>query len=151
MEILKVINECIGELLTEQLSIVESKSSFAFYLNGEFVGEFQYNISYFEDILSEYSDTIDDFQDNIFNTFNPNKLIVNIEDVWITKKYQGYGLFREILKQSFDNLSQYNQFILRAWSDSGFPETKLEEIYNDFGFRTVQDTENDGIIMVKKI
>ena len=61
--------------------------------------------------------------------FNYNKPIVNIEDVWIERKFQGKGFFRKILSIGLDSLYQnYKQFILRACSDKGFQNGKLVEI-----------------------
>ena len=81
--------------------------------------------------------------------FNVNDTpIVNIEDVWVNRKFQGEGLFRKELSIGLNLLSKrYNQFILRACSDNGFPEDKLVEIYQDYGFVPYQETDEDGTIM----
>lgn len=99
-------------------------------------------------IYSEYNDSVEDFDSHIMNKFNPTTPIVNIEDVWVNRKFQGQGLFREELTIGLNLLAQrYNQFILRACSDNGFPEDKLVEIYQDYGFVPYQETDEDGTIM----
>lgn len=112
------------------------------------VGQMTYNVAYVDDILSEYNDSVEDFDESIVKKFNYNKPIVNIEDVWVYKEFQGQNLFRKIFKTGLDILTKkYDQFILRACSDNGFPEYKLVDIYNDFGFISYQETESDGTIM----
>lgn len=113
------------------------------------VGQMTYNVAYVDDILSEYNDSVEDFDESIVKKFNYNKPIVNIEDVWVYKEFRGQNLFRNILDKGLKILTaKYEQFILRACSDNGFPEDKLVDIYRDFGFVTCQETEYDGTIMV---
>jgi predicted outer membrane repeat protein len=115
---------------------------------GEEIGGLIFTAAYYDDILSEYSDSVDDFDTSVMRKFNYNKQIVNIEDVWINKEFQGQNLFRKIFETGLDILTKkYQQFILRACSDNGFPEYKLVDIYNDFGFISYQETESDGTIM----
>jgi hypothetical protein len=113
------------------------------------VGQMTFNVAYVDDILSEYNDSVEDFDESIVKKFNHNKPIVNIEDVWVYKEFRGQNLFRNILDRGLKILTtKYEQFILRACSDNGFPEDKLVDIYRDFGFVTCQETEYDGTIMV---
>lgn len=115
---------------------------------GEEIGGLIFTEAYYDDILSEYSDSVDDFDTSVMRKFDYNKQIVNIEDVWINKEFQGQNLFRKIFETGLDILTKkYQQFILRACSDNGFPEYKLVDIYNDFGFISYQETESDGTIM----
>ena len=119
-------------------------------LNGDNIGGIQFNPSDIEDIYSEYSDSVEDFDDTILRQFSSDISIVNIEDVWVNKSFQGKGLFRRIFQIGMDILSKrFQQFILRASSDNGFPEDKLVDIYREFGFIPYQETYNDGIIMFK--
>lgn len=116
---------------------------------GEEIGGLIFTAAYYDDILSEYSESVDDFDSTVMRKFNYNNPIVNIEDTWINKKFQGRNLFRIIFQIGLDTLTKkYDQFILRACSDNGFPEDKLVDIYTDFGFVSYQKTEEDGTIMV---
>jgi hypothetical protein len=118
-------------------------------VNNNSVAEIVYNVSNYDDILSEYSDSVYDFDSNIMRKFNYNLPIVNIEDVWVYKGFQGQGLFRKILTIGLKKLSErYSQFILRACSDNGFPDEKLVSVYSEYGFIPVQETEEDGTIML---
>ena len=115
---------------------------------GKEIGGMIFTAAYYDDILSEYSDSVDDFDTTVMRRFDYNKPIVNIEDVWVNKEFQGQNLFRKIFETGLDILTKkYDQFILRACSDNGFPEYKLVDIYNDFGFISYQETESDGTIM----
>jgi predicted outer membrane repeat protein len=115
---------------------------------GKEIGGLIFTAAYYDDILSEYSESVDNFDESILRKFNYNNPIVNIEDVWINKEFQGQNLFRKIFETGLDILTKkYQQFILRACSDNGFPEYKLVDIYNDFGFVSYQETESDGTIM----
>ena len=116
---------------------------------GEEVGGMCFNRTNFDGIYSEYTDSVEDFDSDIMYKFNVNDTpIVNIEDVWVNRKFQGEGLFRKELSIGLNLLSKrYNQFILRACSDNGFPEDKLVEIYQDYGFIPYQETDEDGTIM----
>lgn len=115
---------------------------------GDTVGELCYNVSNIDGIYSEYDDTIEDFDSSIMHKFDYNLPIVNIEDIWVYQAYRGKGLFRKILEITMNVLSKkYRQFILRAYSDNGFPEQKLVRIYEEFGFIPYQETEQDGTIM----
>lgn len=119
-----------------------------FYNNNERIGGLCFNVSNYDDIYSEYHDSVEDFDDSIMRKFNFNNRIVNIEDIWINRNFQSKGLFRKVLTIGLNLLSQkYNQFILRACSDNGFPNEKLISIYKSFGFIPYQETEQDGTIM----
>ena len=115
---------------------------------GEEIGGLIFTAAYYDDILSEYSDSVDDFDTTVMRKFDYNNPIVNIEDVWINREFRGQNLFRKIFETGLDILTKkYQQFILRSCSDNGFPEYKLVDIYNDFGFVSYQETESDGTIM----
>jgi hypothetical protein len=115
---------------------------------GQEIGGLIFTAAYYDNILSEYSDSVDDFDTTVMRKFDYNNPIVNIEDVWINKEFRGQNLFRKIFETGLDILTKkYQQFILRACSDNGFPEYKLVDIYNDFGFVSYQETESDGTIM----
>ena len=115
---------------------------------GKEIGGLIFTAAYYDNILSEYSDSVDDFDTTVMRKFDYNKPIVNIEDVWVNKEFRGQNLFRKIFETGLDILTKkYDQFILRACSDNGFPEYKLVDIYNDFGFISYQETESDGTIM----
>lgn len=135
---------------------VDTKITYEIYNNsiifkstkGIEIGEMVFNVASYEDILNEYNDSVDDFDATILRKFNYNNPIVNIEDVWVHKEFRGQNLFRSIINIGLNTLNKkYDQFILRACSDSGFPEDKLVSIYNDFGFITYQETESEGTIM----
>lgn len=144
--ILEYLNESI---IKNSLSYKIVDDTFIFFNeNNEEVGGLCFNPSTFDEIYSEYQDSVEDFDSNIMRKFSYNNTIVNIEDVWVNRKFQKQGLFREILSIGIKLLRQkYHQFILRACSDNGFPDNKLVEIYSDFGFIPYQDTEEDGTIM----
>lgn len=115
--------------------------------NDDEVGELCYSISSVDGVYSEYDDSVDGFDAGILRKFSHSRPVVNIEDVFISRKYQGNGLFREIMSIGMELLSgKYSQFILRACSDNGFPENKLVEIYKSYGFVPYQETD-DGTIM----
>lgn len=116
--------------------------------NGEMVGGMVFSISKVDGICSEYMDSVDDFDTSILRRFSDTEPVVNIEDIWVNRKFRGKGIFRKELEMSLNLLKKkYHQFILRACSDNGFPENKLVGIYMDFGFVPYQETEDDGTIM----
>ena len=134
----------------DEITYEISNDCIQMYLNGDNIGGIQFNPSDIEDIYSEYSDSVEDFDDSILRQFSSDISIVNIEDVWVNKSFQGKGLFRRIFQIGMDILSKrFQQFILRASSDNGFPEDKLVDIYREFGFIPYQETYNDGTIMFK--
>ena len=142
---IKKFNEFINTNITYDIydDIITVKSN----RNVE-IGGMIFNAAYYDDILNEYRESVDDFDESILRKFDYNNPIVNIEDVWINKEFRGQNLFRKIFKTGLDILTKkYDQFILRACSDNGFPENKLVDIYNDFGFVSYQETESDGTIM----
>jgi hypothetical protein len=142
---IKKFNEFIDTKITYE---IYNNSIIFKSIKGIEIGEMVFNVSSHEDILNEYSDSVDDFDPTILRKFNYNNPIVNIEDVWVHKEFRGQNLFRSIINIGLNALNKkYDQFILRACSDSGFPEDKLVSIYNDFGFITYQETEYDGTIM----
>lgn len=138
-----------NEFVNSNISYEIDGDTIAFKNNrGEEIGGLIFNDAYYDDILSEYLESVDDFDESILRKFNYNNPIVNIEDVWVNKEFQGQNLFRKIFKTGLDILTKkYDQFILRACSDNGFPENKLVDIYNEFGFISYQETESDGTIM----
>lgn len=137
-----------NEFVNSNISYEIDGDAIAFKSNGNEIGGLIFTAAYYDDILSEYSDSVDDFDTTVMRKFDYNKPIVNIEDVWINKEFRGQNLFRKIVETGLDILTEkYQQFILRACSDNGFPEYKLVDIYNDFGFISYQETESDGTIM----
>lgn len=126
--------------------------SMEFTFMGSQIGGAQWSIGYVDDIESEYSDSIDDFEPRILKVFDYNTPIVNIEDIWVNKRRQGQGFFRTELKLLLKALVKngYHQFILRACPDKNFPQEKMVEIDKDFGFSEIQETEHDGVIMYLK-
>lgn len=153
---LKLIYKGNGKTLCEnmdmsQLTVTEQEGSINFHYGQKNVGGLVYTVGYPDEIESEYCDSIDDFNPGILRAFNQFSQIVNIEDVWVNREFRGQGLFRIIMEKAMQILTrQYSQFILRACSDNGFPNDKLVEIYQDFYFTPVQDTEEDGVIMIRR-
>lgn len=149
-ELKRLVTEVATNVMNEidALTYDIDGSDITFYCDGTVIGGLCFNVSNYDGIYSEYNDSVDDFDDSIMRKFNYNKPIVNIEDVWIERKFQGNGFFRKILSIGLDSLYQnYKQFILRACSDNGFPNGKLVEIYESFGFVPYQETKQDGTIM----
>ena len=134
-----------------KITVTEQNGSLTFNYGQNNVGGLVYTVGYPDEIESEYCDSIDDFNPGIMRAFNQFSQIVNIEDVWVNREFMGKGFFRTIMEKGMQVLTRkYSQFILRACSDNGFPNNKLVEIYQDFYFTPVQDTEEDGIIMIRK-
>lgn len=126
--------------------------SVMFYLGDVQIGGLIITVGYYDEICNEYHDSVNSFDGSIMRHFDLQKKIVNIEDIWVNRKFQGKGLFRDVLQMSMEILEEkYSQFILRACSDNDFPEDKLVEIYESVGFRPYQETAEDGTIMWKKI
>ena len=142
---IKKFNEFVSSNITYEID----GDTIAFKNNrGEEIGGLIFTAAYYDDILSEYSDSVDDFDTSVMRKFDYNKPIVNIEDAWVNKEFQGQKLFKSIFQIGLDALTKkYQQFILRACSDNGFPEDKLVDIYTEFGFVSYQETESDGTIM----
>lgn len=141
--------KCFEQFINET-SFRISDNTLIFTKGDEEIGGLTFNVSSISEIESEYSDSVEDFDPNVLNRFYPNKPVVNIEDIWVNRKYQGLGYFRDELKLGMDYLTaKYSQFILRACSDNNFPEKKLVEIYQEFGFEPYQETESDGTIMFR--
>lgn len=127
---------------------IEDDNTIIFIDKDEEIGSLIFNVSDYDEIESEYSDSVEDFDSTIMRKFDYNKPIVNIEDIWVNRKFQGQNLFRQELEIGMGVLKKkYTQFILRACSDNGFPEDKLVQIYSDNGFVPYQETEEDGTIM----
>lgn len=127
------------------------ENTIIFAINSNEIGSLIFNVSNYDEVISEYQDSVDDFDLSTINQFDYNKPIVNIEDVWVNRKFQGNNYFRQELEIGLSYLKKkYDQFILRACSDNGFPEDKLVDIYSDFGFTSVQETNEDGTIMIMK-
>ena len=149
---LKLIYKGSGkDMLREEndsLSVRKENEMMRFYIGNEEVGGLCYTIGYIDTIISEYEDSVNDFNPRIMHAFDSNNKILNIEDIWINRGFRGHGLFRQELHLALDELKKISrQFILRACSDNGFPEDKLVKIYSDFGFRILQETDEDGVIM----
>ena len=138
----------LNMLNNNSITFDKTNDTIVFYIDENEIGQLIFNKAYPDEIENEYSDSIDDFNPKILKFFDYFTPIVNIEDIWVNKEYQGNNLFRTILQIGMDELKKDNkQFILRAHSDNGFPNEKLEQIYASVGFQTLQYTENDGIIM----
>ena len=146
---MKNIENIIQENNTEpNINYKMTADSIVFYNNNTEVGGMIFNVGYCDAIADEYYDSVDDFDGSIFRKFNFNKPIVNIEDFYVLREFQGQRLSRKLFALGINELQKkYNQFILRASSDNGFPNNKLVEIYNEHGFIPYQNTQNDGIIM----
>ena len=136
---------------SSKITVVAQDGNISFNYGQDNIGGLVYSVGYPDEIENEYSDTIYDFNPGIMRMFNQFSQIVNIEDIWVNREFRGKGLFRAIMEKGMQVLTiTYSQFILRACSDNGFPEDKLVEIYQDFYFTPVQDTEGDGVIMIRK-
>ena len=136
------------DLLNENIEMKRNGEHLVFYDNGNEIGGLIFNVGYKDAIESEYADSIYDFSPSVFRVFDDMSKLINIEDVWVNKNFQGMGYFRQILSAAMEQLkSMGKQFVLRAHSDNGFDNYKLVKIYSEFGFKVLQETEEDGIIM----
>lgn len=105
---------------------------------------------YIDGIISEYNDSVDDFDSSIFRKFDSNQKIYNLEDFWINKDYRGKGYSKFCLERMMDEFND-KQMVLRAFPDGGVDEETLVRIYSRYGFVVLQPTNEDGTIMGKYI
>lgn len=105
---------------------------------------------YIDGIISEYNDSVDDFDSSIFRKFDSNQKIYNLEDFWINKDYRGKGYSKFCLERMMDEFND-KQMVLRAFPDGGVDEDTLVRIYSRYGFVVLQPTNEDGTIMGKYI
>ena len=110
-------------------------------------------IRYGEKLLDELNDSIDDFDGRALRR---HKLDggAYLQDIWIERKHRGNGYFSEMLKMTMDFIdniiSEGSSVVLRAYSENpNITDDKLAEIYSRYGFVEIQETDDDGIIMVK--
>lgn len=105
---------------------------------------------YIDGIISEYSDSVDDFDESVFRKFDHNRKLYNLEDFWINKDFRGKGYSKFCLEKMME---EYNdkQMVLRAFPDGGVDEETLVKIYSRHGFVVLQPTESDGTIMGKYV
>ena len=153
---LKLIHKGSGkDMLKEDkdsMFVQKENEMMRFYKGNEEVGGLSYTMGNIDTIISEYEDSVSDFNPSIMRVFDPGEKILNIEDVWVNRDFRGHGLFREELLLAFGELRNLSrQFILRACSDNGFPEDKLVEIYSGLGFKVLEETDEDGTIMGLKL
>lgn len=103
-----------------------------------------------ENIINEYYDSVEDFNERIFKKFDMNKKLYNLEDLWINKEFRGNGYSRKCLELLMEKYSN-EQMTLRAFPDGDVGEETLVRIYSDYGFVVLMPTEKDGTIMGKYI
>lgn len=102
-----------------------------------------------EEIENLYYDSVDDFDGSCLNFFNKFDDIANIEDFWLENEYKGRGLSKHVLNIIIENiLKRCSQIILRSTPcGKGLDENALVSLYEKCGFTTLQETDNDGVIM----
>lgn len=118
----------------------------------ERVAQLNYTIGDLDRILDEYEESVEDFDPDSFLRMIRSEPIANIEYFYIEKPFRGQHLSKELFREGLDELKEkfgVQSFVLRAYPDKGTDIEKLISIYEDCGFVQVQETEEDGIIMVK--
>lgn len=117
-----------------------------FKIGGDTIGGAIVTNQYIDGIISEYSDSVDDFDEDVFRKFDTNRRLYNLEDFWINREYRGKGYSKFCLDRL---ISEYSgkQMVLRAFPDGGVDEDTLVRIYSKHGFVVLQTTESDGTIM----
>ena len=118
--------------------------------NNDFAASCDFRLTSINGAYEEYSETINDFDENVLSMFRLPKVMI-IENIYVDKKFRGLGLAKKMISFVIDIANNHGitQFLLRAYSDEDIPEEVLVRMYGNFGFIPVQRTDSDGIIMVK--
>lgn len=124
---------------------------FFFISDGKMAGGCNYTVGRAVSIASEYSDSVDGFDENAFISSTGYGKVLNIEDIWVDSEFRNRGYSRRIVEHAIEvaNSLGAESVVLRACSDEGIPVGVLERIYAGCGFSIVQRTEFDGTIMVR--
>lgn len=113
-----------------------------------------------DNFLRMMSDSVSDFDEDNFDGDELDKSFY-IQDIYVEKKYRNKGYFKEIMPiilSEIDNIAK-KEFLTRDYSvmlrayaeDDNVPNEKLVELYSRYGFCEIQETEEDGIIMLKTV
>ena len=140
--------------MTDEIDDNTNDVILGFFDGDEYIGGADIEpIRYGEKLLDELNDSIDDFDGRALRR---HKLDggAYLQDIWIERKHRGNGYFSEMLKMTMDFIdniiSDGSSVVLRAYSENpNITDDKLSEIYSRYGFVEIQDTDDDGIIMVK--
>lgn len=147
----KKVNESSEE---NPVSIIKKGTNNAvdidFKIGGDIIGGAIITDQYIDGIISEYSESVDDFDESVFRKFDSNRKLYNLEDFWINKDYRGKGYSKFCLEKLMKEYSD-KQMVLRAFPDGGVDEQTLVKIYSRHGFVVLQTTESDGTIMGKYV
>ena len=119
-----------------------------FILGGKTIGGAILTHQYIDGIISEYQDSVDDFDESIFRKFDDSEKLYNLEDFWIKREYRGKGYSKLCLEKLMEKYGD-KQMVLRAFPDGGVDDDTLVRIYSRHGFVVLQPTESDGTIMGK--
>ena len=125
-----------------------------FYIGKDEIGTAQ--LEYIKNqykFIGQLSDSILDLDESIFYG-EQLKGGFYIQDLWINRPFRGNGYFMNMMSQVMKfidlNKDEYACTVLRAYSENpDVPNEKLSEIYQRFGFSEEQETEDDGIIMIR--
>lgn len=110
--------------------------------------------------LRMMSDSVSDFDEDNFDGDELDKSFY-IQDIYVEKKYRNKGYFKEIMPLILSEIDKIAKkefstrdysIMLRAYAeDDNVPNEKLVELYSRYGFCEIQETEEDGIIMLKTV
>lgn len=148
-ELIKLANEIISDDIKLQIENIGKQIIYNFIYNNQKIGFAQVNIDYYDNILNEYMDSVDDLNINL--SLDINEKIANIEQFHLSPEYRGLHLASPCLKKVLNELNKRtNHIILRAYpDDGGLSLNNLIGFYRKNGFKTLQSTNNDGQIMYK--
>lgn len=121
-----------------------------FKIGSDIIGGAIITNQYIDGIISEYSGSVDDFDESVFRKFDHNRKLYNLEDFWINKDFRGKGYSKFCLEKMMEEFND-KQMVLRAFPDGGVDEETLVKIYSRHGFVVLQPTESDGTIMGKYV
>lgn len=110
--------------------------------------------------LRMMSDSVSDFDEDNFDGDELDKSFY-IQDIYVEKKYRNKGYFKEIMPLILSEIDKIAKkefstrdysIMLRAYAeDDNVPNEKLVELYSRYGFCEIQETEEDGVIMLKTV
>lgn len=110
--------------------------------------------------LSMMLDSVSDFDEDNFDSDELDKSFY-IQDIYVEKKYRNKGYFKEIMPLILSEIDKIAKkefstrdysIMLRAYAeDDNVPNEKLVELYSRYGFCEIQETEEDGVIMLKTV
>lgn len=140
------------EMEENNITFDDNDDYFLCFDNGKQIGGCNFTIGSFGSIMSEYSDSVGDFDEwKVESILGHGGRILNIEDIWVNKEYRNQGYSSIIIDHAIDiaNSNGVSKMMLRAYSDECIPVEVLEHIYSKHGFKPVQRTSEDGTIMVR--